>query len=138
MADGYRVTCKECGEEDLKTNPDQKSYCSVCGGMTEKEVKEEVYKFRVVLVVDGSIEGKKVSGVTSRKVAAASQDEARRKAQKKFKDNPDYNTDISVNKRRFPDGEYLDNWSYRPSSVRVVAVEPEDEATKTVKWRNYR
>lgn len=133
----YRVTCDECGEEQVKEEAGE-SFCSGCLEVTDKELQKKLCVFRVIIAVDGYIDEKQVSGVTSREVTAVNRDKAKRKALQEFRDNPDYNTDISVNKDRFPEGEYLDNWGYDVSSARVIEIEPVDEATRRVRWRNYR
>lgn len=121
----------------MKRHETDEYFCHECKAATPHEKVEKLGRYRVIIAVDGSIDGKSVSGVTSRTVAAEDKRSAKRKAEREFRENPDYNTDISVNKNRFPDGEYLDNWGYQKTSARAVHAEPADEASRRVKWRNY-
>lgn len=137
MEYAYEVECNECGNQQSKLYESDEYMCDQCNEYTEHDEVNRLGRYRVVIAVNGTINNSSISGVTSRTVTAEDKQSAEHKAVSDFKEDPDYNTDISVNKIRFPDGEYLDNWSYNPHTARAVAVEPTDAETSRVKWTTY-
>jgi hypothetical protein len=97
-------------------------------------------EYRVVIEVDGEIndcgQNISVSGITSRLTVSKTKDDARN-ILSDFKKNPDYNTDFSVNKKKFPSGRYIDDWGYDIDSARIIAIEESKKLSSSeIKYRN--
>lgn len=90
--------CRKCGSE--LDAPDWAPDCGNCEPYT------------AIIAVKGTINNRTVAGIDTITVHVTDPTNAPTKARTQFRQNPPYNTDISVNKDRFPDGEYLDNWGY--------------------------
>jgi hypothetical protein len=112
-----------CGTNHSRTDKLDELFCNECNEKKPMSVNKEFYKYHVIIEVQGSIRHKEqdisVSGVTSRTQFAETKRDAERQGLKAFKDEPDYNTDISVDKDKMPSGRYLDDWSYNLSVAKA-------------------
>lgn len=137
----YELECAECGSVKVRSQKQDTIFCNNCLETNDCDVKNKVQEYTVVIEVDGKIDHNgrtiHVSGVTGRKAYGQTEDIAKQKAIEDFRNNPDYNTDISVNKNKFPSGRYLDDWEYNSTSARAIDAIPSDELRPiSVKWRD--
>lgn len=137
----FELSCDECGNSETRNKNSDTIYCSNCHDTKSCSVVRELKEYTVIIEVDGSIDHKgstvRVSGVTGKRILAENEGEAESEGLVAFKENPDYNTDISVNKQKFPDGRYLDDWGYDSSTARVIDVVPAEEYSPlSVKWKD--
>lgn len=137
----YELECESCSEGIIKNRNKEEAFCHNCGEISSFSLVQSLESYTVIIEVQGSIEHNgqsvNVSGVTGRQSYASSKDKAKRKAIKAFRNNPDYNTDISVDKSKFPDGRYLDDWGYRSGTATAIdAISSEELHPTSVRWRD--
>lgn len=137
----FELSCEECENSESRSVEMDEMFCSNCCEVVSCSVTQELTEYTVIIEVDGSIDHNgseiRVSGVKGRRIMAGDETEAESKGLSQFRESPDYNTDISVNKQKFPDGRYLDDWGYDLSSARVIDVVPADEYSPlSVKWKD--
>lgn len=141
MSEVYKHKCPDCGFETTRNSKCDHIFCRDCKEKVEASEHEKMTLYKIIIEVDGSINHKgrtiNVSGVTGREAVGNTESEAKKEAVKEFKENPGYNTDISVNKSKFPDGRYLDDWGYKSRTARAIDAVPREEYTPmSVKWED--
>jgi|AntDeeMinimDraft_4_1070355.scaffolds.fasta_scaffold19553_2 hypothetical protein len=137
----YEFSCCECDNVIRNNNRSRNElFCRKCIDVQPVSFKKKLVEYRVVIEVDGEIndcgQNISVSGITSRLTVSKTKDDARN-ILSDFKKNPDYNTDFSVNKKKFPSGRYIDDWGYDIDSARIIAIEESKKLSSSeIKYRN--